>query len=285
MAVKKISAQRFLPFCAFVATFTIVMTILVCSTDMRTRRYHRLLNLSLESDFQNVAQEDPQLIAFIREHHLRPPPRLHSKRVNLDVEAIPEIGELFGWKKGGVFVEGGAYRHNSSSETEWLERALQWRGLLIQPDPQDFRLLLSRNRTRSHAANVCLSPTPNPKQVSFREVPKNVSDPQLTKVHCFPLYSLLLAYNTTTIDFLSLKAEKAELQVLKTLPFSRVRIKVISVLNPPDDKQYGNSLLVRLMRLLSVHGYKLNRYASINNRWVFVCSRGYSGCSALRVNQ
>lgn len=74
-------------------------------------------------------------------------------------------------------------------------------------------------------------------------------------------------------------------KVLKTLPFSRVRIKVISVVNPADDRQYGNALLVKLMRLLSVHGYKLNRYASINNRWVFNCSRGYSGCSTLRVNQ
>lgn len=57
-----------------------------------------MLNLSLEADFQNVAQEDPQLISFIREKHLRPPPKSHGKRVNVDVEAIPELGELFSWK-------------------------------------------------------------------------------------------------------------------------------------------------------------------------------------------
>ena len=74
-------------------------------------------------------------------------------------------------------------------------------------------------------------------------------------------------------------------QVLKTLPFSRVRIKVISVLTEPEDRQFGNGVLVRLIKLLAVHGYKLNRQTSINNRYVFVCSRGYSGCSALRVNQ
>lgn len=34
-----------------------------------------------------------------------------------------------------------------------------------------------------------------------------------TRVKCFPLYSLLLALNTTHINFLSLDVEGAELQV------------------------------------------------------------------------
>lgn len=291
MLSKKISAERFLPLCAFFGTFTIVMTILVCSTDIRGRRYHRALNLSLDADFHNVAQEDPQLVSYIREKHLRPPPSpqpFTAGQTTYKAVPVPEIAQLFKWKKGGVFIEGGAYRHNGTSETEWLEKSLDWRGLLIQPDPQDFNILLSRNRTKSHAANVCLSPTPNPKQVSFRQPPINQSEQDTTvliRVQCFPLYSLLLAYNATTIDFLSLSAEKAEFQVLKTLPFSRVRIKVISVLNAPEDRQFDNSVLVRLIKLLAVHGYKLNRQTSINNRYVFVCSRGFSGCSALRVNQ
>lgn len=62
-----------------------------------------MLNLSIESDFQNVAQEDPQLISYIREHHLRPPPpRSHVKHDTVHVEAIPEIGELFGWKVSSI---------------------------------------------------------------------------------------------------------------------------------------------------------------------------------------
>lgn len=53
-------------------------------------------------------------------------------------------------------------------------------------------------------------------QVSFRQPSINQSEQDATvliKVRCFPLYSLLLAYNATTIDFLSLSAEKAEFQV------------------------------------------------------------------------
>ena len=48
-------------------------------------------------------------------------------------------------------------------------------------------------------------------------------------IHCFPLYSLLLALNQTKVDFLSLDIEGDELSVLKTIPFEKVDITMISV--------------------------------------------------------
>ena len=49
------------------------------------------------------------------------------------------------------------------------------------------------------------------------------------KIQCFPLYSLLLALNQTTVDFLSLDVEGDELYVLKTIPFHKVDIKMMTV--------------------------------------------------------
>lgn len=47
---------------------------------------------------------------------------------------------------------------------------------------------------------------------------------------CFPLFSLVLAaLNRTEIDFLSLKVGGAEWLVLRTIPFDKLRVKVISV--------------------------------------------------------
>ena len=46
---------------------------------------------------------------------------------------------------------------------------------------------------------------------------------------CFPVYSLLLALNRTTVDYFSLDVEGSELQVLKTIPFDKVDIKVLTV--------------------------------------------------------
>ena len=48
-------------------------------------------------------------------------------------------------------------------------------------------------------------------------------------VQCFPVYSLLLALNRTTVDYFSLDVEGSELQVLKTIPFDKVDIKVLTV--------------------------------------------------------
>ena len=48
-------------------------------------------------------------------------------------------------------------------------------------------------------------------------------------VQCFPLYSILLALNRTVIDFFSLDIEGDELKVLKTIPWSKVHIKMLAV--------------------------------------------------------
>ena len=49
------------------------------------------------------------------------------------------------------------------------------------------------------------------------------------KVQCFPLYSILVAIGRTTIDYFSLDVEGFELDVLRTIPWDKVDIKVLSV--------------------------------------------------------
>ena len=46
------------------------------------------------------------------------------------------------------------------------------------------------------------------------------------EVQCFPLYSILLASNFTTIDYLSLDIEGFEIKILKTIPWQRVDVAV-----------------------------------------------------------
>ena len=46
---------------------------------------------------------------------------------------------------------------------------------------------------------------------------------------CFPLESLLLAINRTRIDYFSLDIEGAEMDVLKTIPWNKLDIRVVSV--------------------------------------------------------
>jgi hypothetical protein len=45
-------------------------------------------------------------------------------------------------------------------------------------------------------------------------------------LQCFPLYSILLAVGKTKVDYFSLDVEGSETQILKTVPWHRVDIKV-----------------------------------------------------------
>ena len=66
-----------------------------------------------------------------------------------------------------------------------------------------------------------------------RNIGKLVDVPDPSKggilAQCFPIYSLLLALNRTTVDYFSLDVEGSELQILKTIPFDKVNIKVLTV--------------------------------------------------------
>lgn len=49
-------------------------------------------------------------------------------------------------------------------------------------------------------------------------------------VQCFPFYTYLLALNITKIDYFSLDVEGSELNVLKTIPFDKIDIRVSLVI-------------------------------------------------------
>ena len=73
---------------------------------------------------------------------------------------------------------------------------------------------------------------------------------------CFPLESLLLALNRTHIDYFSLDVEGFELDILRSLPFNRLQIDVISA-----EYKHVHKPRSVFKRLLSRHGYAF--YATV----------------------
>ena len=71
---------------------------------------------------------------------------------------------------------------------------------------------------------------------------------QKTQMPCFPLYSLLLAMNRTKVDYFSLDVEGVELPILKTIPFDKLDISVLSV-------EYGHGQIEPLKEYMSQQGY------------------------------
>ena len=59
----------------------------------------------------------------------------------------------------------------------------------------------------------------------------SANDQKLVNVTCLPLYSILMALDNPQIDYFSLDVEGSELDVLKTIPFDKVHIKVRYIQN------------------------------------------------------
>lgn len=135
-------------------------------------------------------------------------------------------------QKNGYFIECGAYDGEYQSNTLFLERKLQWTGLLIEAEPNNFKAALEKKRN-AVLVPACLSLTKKPKLSAFNfgnwvfsKLSTTNQTESTVNVQCVPLYSILLAMNRTTIDLFSLDIEGLEFEVLKTIPFDKVDIKV-----------------------------------------------------------
>ena len=71
-------------------------------------------------------------------------------------------------------------------------------------------------------------------------------------MQCFPLYSILLALDDPTVDYFSLDVEGAEMEILKTISWEKVDIKVLTIEfnNRKEDKE-------QIVDFLTKKGYSL----------------------------
>ena len=189
-------------------------------------------------------QDDPRLIEAIKEHFLHPPSvgpyNLEGLRTDADGQPLMLDQRFFNEKKkGGFFIEAGAWDGEADSTSLHFELKYGWTGLLVEPLPNKFQSLLKKNR-KAWAVQTCLSTQQTPETVDFSTTSSskntiggilNSSDEKVKDVtmQCLPLYSILLALGNPTVDFLSLDIEGAEYQVLKNIPWKYVDIKAISV--------------------------------------------------------
>jgi hypothetical protein len=102
---------------------------------------------------------------------------------------------------------------------------------MIEADPKNFGEALTKGRNVT-LVPACLSLTTKAKLTKFTfgvgaisKIDQGFSSKSIN-VQCLPLYSILLALNQTTVDLFSLDIEGNELDVLRTIPFDKVNIKV-----------------------------------------------------------
>ncbi|ROT71274.1 hypothetical protein C7M84_010413 [Penaeus vannamei] len=190
----------------------------------------KILNIVSVSGFE---QDDPRLVTYVRQrmrppapvwqpYNLANPEKTDFSQSNQSTYADKEF--LHGMTNG-FFVEMGAVDGELMSNSLYFERALNWTGLLVEPNPEDFHTLTTRGR-KAYSIHAAASPKNKRKQLFGR---LGVDEGTGVPVWRFPLYAMLAALNVTVVDFLSLDVEGDELEVLRTIPWDRITIRLMCV--------------------------------------------------------
>ena len=156
------------------------------------------------------------------------------------------VDQYYKQKTNGIFLEVGAGDGILFSNSLFFERERIWTGLLIEPTGYLFRRLLKVHR-KAYAVNVCLYVENRIKIVKFygadvlggiekvmegqmlNQAKAGASHVEATDTLCIPVYSILEAIKMHHINFFSLDVEGAELEILKTIPFDKVKIDIFLI--------------------------------------------------------
>lgn len=194
--------------------------------------------LHVPEEFPLLPAEDPGLREYVKRRLLRPPAvgdynlskpdRTHFSQYSQSQVA----SQLLQGLNKGFFLEAGALDGEDKSNTLYFERELSWTGLLVEPDPSQYRTLVSKKR-KAFSINAAFSLSNASDIVKF--VPRRGLghlDPDSKKgipVKTVPIATILRALDVTQIDFFSLDIEGAELKVLATFPWDEVKIRLMCI--------------------------------------------------------
>ena len=162
--------------------------------------------MSRDYELYGVAQDDPQLIAFLREIHMRKYPNHFFKTsapnadnslaggvegvgggggvstsagipTHLNFSAYPNeltpkmayyVANVLQSKTDGAVIQSltGSLGHLMTAP--WLSETLNWAGVIVEPEPRRYFTLRKQNalRSRLQIVHACVSPQPYPKEVS-----------------------------------------------------------------------------------------------------------------------
>ncbi|XP_063601737.1 uncharacterized protein LOC134777808 [Penaeus indicus] len=189
-------------------------------------------------EFPHLSAQDPALIEYVKQRLIQPPAVGDYNLSKPDKTHFSQYSQsqvasklLQGLDKG-FFLEAGALDGEDKSNTLYFERERSWTGLLVEPDPALYKTLVSKKR-KAFSINAAFSFSNLSDMVNF--VPRRGLGhlvPGSTKgipVKTVPISTMLQALEVTQIDFFSLDIEGAELKVLATFPWDKVKIRLICI--------------------------------------------------------
>src|SRR4029453_2589788 len=172
------------------------------------------------------------------------------------------LENFFRGKRGGVFVDVGAYDGEQFSNTLFYERTMGWTGLCIEPLPSAFAKLTAARRAACE--NVCVADfegdadfveadDAGPLEKMFSGLPAHFDPRPLRRlettrnrvtrrVPVTKLSTLLAKHGFPHIYSSSIDTEGSDLAIISELDYSRFPISVLTV-----EDNWGNERIPQLM--------------------------------------
>lgn len=185
------------------------------------------------------------------------------------------VEKIFKHKKHGYFLDIGAFDGVCFSNTFFMEKEMGWEGICIEPNPKVYKQL-TMNRSCT-SLNCCVSDKPaTVKFVSIsgygvmlsgileffdekhieridQTLKRHGGEKEIIEVPALPLQHIIEQHGIQSIDYCNIDVEGGELQILKSIDFSEVDIKVFTVENNDGTKdvrdflyKFGYSLIAKI---------------------------------------
>lgn len=173
---------------------------------------------------------------------------------------------IFKNKKNGVFIDIGAHNGVSFNNSYFFEKNLEWTGICIEPIPEIYNLLVKKRNCK--CINGCISNTKGimpfyriqgppgsemlsglvdkydnrHKQRIYDDILVKGGTGSVINVECFLLNDILAINNIHHVDLLSIDTEGGELDILRSIDFSKYVFDVIVVENNYHDPNFSRFL-------------------------------------------
>ena len=191
------------------------------------------------------------------------------------------LENFFRGRRGGVFLDIGAYDGETLSNTLFFEKTMDWTGLCVEPLPSAFAKLKATRKAvcenisiadfEGEAEFVETDDRHGPNERMFSGLAANFDPRQLQRIEAMKqsrttrivkvtkLSTLLAKHSLFDIDYCSIDTEGAELAILSDFDPERVSIKVLTIENNWDDPA--------LPKLMAEKGYDF--FAKLEQDYVF----------------
>ena len=191
------------------------------------------------------------------------------------------LENFFRGKRGGVFLDIGAYDGETLSNTLFFERTMGWTGLCVEPLPSAFAKLKAKRQ--AICENLCLADFEGeaefveaddqggPNEQMFSGLSASFDPRHVTRIETMTktritrrvrvtkLSTLLEKHRLFDIDYCSIDTEGSELAILSDFDPQRFRIALFSIENNWDDP--------RIPELMAEKGYDL--FAKLEQDYIF----------------